>query len=291
MVELNLLRRYPRSKRSVSRRAHAKTPEHIQISREFGAEYFDGSREYGYGGYRYDGRWVATFSLYRPFEMVRDDLGYQNLPVTVVGIGGGVLYSTLGGTHYAQEDIAIAGAIPNMSILAPCDPEEAKAVTRWIAAREGGGPIYLRFGKTGEPVITGGAAKPFRFGKLRHLWKGDDVAVVSYGILMKMARDVAHGLREQGQSVSLISCPTVKPLDREGLADVLRRHKKVIVLEEHVPQGGLASQTKQIAWDVQAKCTLHTFTLKDEFVHCYGSHDDILAAHGLSASGILRAVR
>lgn len=233
---------------------------------------------------------IATFSLYRPFEMVRDDLGYQNLPVTVVGIGGGVVYSTLGGTHYAQEDIAIAGSIPNMSILAPCDPEEAKQVTRWIAARDKGGPIYLRFGKAGEPVITEGAAEPFQFGKLRHLWKGEDVAVVSYGILMKMARDVAHGLKNQGQSVSLVSCPTVKPLDREGLADVLRRHKKVIVLEEHVPQGGLAPQTKQVAWDVQAKCQLHTFTLKDEFVHCYGSHEDILAAHGLSPTAILAKV-
>lgn len=234
---------------------------------------------------------IATFALYRPFEMVRDDLGYQNLPVTVVGIGGGVIYSTLGGTHYAQEDIAIAGAIPNMSILAPCDPKEAEAMTRWIAGRDKGGPIYLRLGKAGEPVITNDAAEPFSFGKLRYLWKGDDVAVVSYGVLMKMARDVAQRVRDAGQSVSLVSCPTMKPLDRDGLADVLRRHKKLIVLEEHVPQGGLAPQTKQIAWDIQAKCALHIFTLKDEFVHCYGSHEDILAAHGLSADAILRAVR
>src|ERR1700726_2693192 len=56
---------------------------------------------------------IATFSLYRPFEMVRDDLGYQNLPVTVVGIGGGVVYSTLGARHPAQEDVATASAIPN----------------------------------------------------------------------------------------------------------------------------------------------------------------------------------
>src|SRR3982750_2951249 len=67
---------------------------------------------------------IATFTLYRPFEMVRDDLCYQNLPVTVVGMGAGVIYSTLGGTHHTQEDIAIAGAIPNMQILAPCDPLE-----------------------------------------------------------------------------------------------------------------------------------------------------------------------
>ena len=58
---------------------------------------------------------IATFALYRPFEFVRDDLAYQNLPVTVVGIGGGVVYSTLGGTHYAQEDVAVASSIPNMS--------------------------------------------------------------------------------------------------------------------------------------------------------------------------------
>src|SRR5260370_39092245 len=56
---------------------------------------------------------IATFSLYRPFEMVRDDLGCQNLPVTVVGIGGGVVYSTLGGTHHCQGGIAIARGIPN----------------------------------------------------------------------------------------------------------------------------------------------------------------------------------
>jgi transketolase len=234
---------------------------------------------------------IATFSLYRPFEMVRDDLCYQNLPVTVVGIGGGVIYSTLGGTHYAQEDIAIAGALPNMSILAPCDPDEAEAATRYAAMREGGGPIYLRFGKAGEPVITADAAESFRFGKIRHLWKGDDVAIVSYGVLMGMARDAAMALRDQGRSVSLIACPTLKPLDRDGIADILRRHKQVIVMEEHVPQGGLASQTKQIAWDVQAKCKLHTFTLKDEFIHCYGEHRDILAAHGLSTETILASVR
>jgi transketolase len=230
---------------------------------------------------------IATFALYRPFEMVRDDLCYQNLPVTVVGIGGGVIYSNLGGTHYAQEDIAIAGALPNMTIIAPCDPEEAKAATRWIAARDGGGPIYLRFGKAGEKTITHDAAEPFRFGKLRNLWRGDDVAILSYGVVMAMARQAGEALRAQGRSVSLIACPTLKPLDRDGIAEVLRRHKLVIVVEEHVPQGGLASQTKQIAWDTGAQCRLRCLTLKDEFVHCYGSHEDILAAHGLSPATIL----
>ena len=98
---------------------------------------------------------IATFSLYRPFEMVRDDLCYQNLPVTVVGMGAGVIYSTLGGTHHTQEDIAVAGAIPNMQIIAPCDPAECTEATRWCA-RQKNGPVYLRIGKAGEPNLTKG---------------------------------------------------------------------------------------------------------------------------------------
>ena len=232
---------------------------------------------------------IATFSLYRPFEMVRDDLGYQNLPVTVVGMGAGVIYSTLGGTHHTMEDIAIAGAIPNMQILAPCDPLECIDATRHCATQDKG-PIYLRIGKAGEPRLTENAVEPFVFGKLRYLRKGADVCILSYGVIMKHAMQVADRLQAAGNSVSVISCHTVKPLDRAGIETALRSHKQVIVIEENVPQGGLAPQTKQIAWDIKAPCALHTFTLKDEFIHNYGSHDDLLADHGISVELILKAV-
>ena len=161
--------------------------------------------------------------------------------------------------------------------------------TQYVAKRPGGGPIYLRFGKAGEPNLTQKDSEPFVFGKLRYLRRGSDVCVLSYGVIMKMAAEIADGFAASGKSVSLISCHTLKPLDREGISEVLRRHKQVIVVEEHAPQGGLAPQTKQIAWDIGANCRIDCFTLKDEFVHCYGSHEDILAAHGLSAKRILQA--
>ena len=231
---------------------------------------------------------IATFSLYRPFEMVRNDLGYQNLPVTVVGMGAGLIYSGLGGTHQSMEDIAIAGAIPNMQILAPCDPLECIDATRHCAVQEKG-PMYLRIGKAGEPRLTENALEPFVFGKLRYLRRGSDVCIISYGVIMKLALEVADRIAATGKSVSVISCHTVKPLDRAGIEKALASHKQVIVIEEHVPQGGLAPQTKQIAWDTKPSCSLHTFTLKDEFIHNYGSHEDLLAAHGLSADAILSA--
>lgn len=228
---------------------------------------------------------IATFALYRPFEIVRVDLCYQNLPVTVVGMGAGVVYSTLGGTHHSQEDIAIAGALPNMQIIAPCDPSEVIEATRHCASQKAG-PIYLRMGKAGEPVLTKDA-EPWRFGKLRYLRRGDDVCILAHGIIVKMAQDVGDGLAARGKSVSLVSCHTLKPLDREGVIDALRRHKQVIVIEEHAPNGGLASMVKQIAWDVRASCKLDCFTLQDAFIHNYGSHADLLAAHGLSTARIL----
>lgn len=232
---------------------------------------------------------IATFTLYRPFEMVRDDLGYQNLPVTIVGMGAGVIYSTLGGTHHTMEDIAVASAIPNMRVLAPCDPLELVEATKYCAYQKDG-PVYLRIGKAGEPNFTDNASEPFEFGKIRFIREGTDVCILSYGPIMAKAMAVADALEVDGKSVSVISAHTLKPLDRPGIKAALLGHQQVIVIEEHVPEGGLSSRVKQIAWDIKATCRLDTFTLKDEFIHNYGSTDDLLAAHGISVPLILEQV-
>lgn len=232
---------------------------------------------------------IATFSLYRPFEMVRDDLCYQNLPVTVVGMGSGVVYSTLGGTHHSMEDVAIASALPNMQVLCPCDPLEAIDATRHCASQRKG-PVYLKLAKAGEPRLTEAAAEPFEFGRIRYLTRGRDVCILAYGPMMKQAFEVAARLKEKGEGVSVVSVHTLKPLDRAGITAALSAHKRVLVIEEGVPHGGLASRVREIAWESKAPCTLKCFTLKDEFIHCYGSHDDLLAAHGITVDAMVRAM-
>ncbi len=228
---------------------------------------------------------IATFTLFRPFEFVRDDLCYHNLPVTIVGIGGGVTYSTLGGTHHAQEDVAIASAIPNMAVIAPCDPAETTAATLWCTQQERG-PVYLRLGKAGEPDLTSGAADPFEFGKIRYLQRGRDVCIIGYGSILKLGKDLAAAFERQGKSVSLISAHTVTPFDQAGVAAALHAHKQVVVIEEMVPHGGLGSRVKEVAWDSRATCRLDAFSLKAEFIHNYGSHGDLLAAHGLDLKSL-----
>jgi len=229
---------------------------------------------------------IATFTLYRPFEFVRDDIAYQELPVTLVGIGGGVTYSTLGSTHHAMEDVAIATAIPSMSVIAPCDPEEVRHVTRWCA-QENQGPVYMRLAKAGEPILTASAVEPFQIGRIRYIRKGTDSCIISYGASVKMAMDLADRLEaEKRESVSVISCHSIKPLDADGIAGALKDHRRVVVLEEHVPHGGLGSRVKEIAWDTRADCELSCFSLQDKFIHCYGPHEDLLAAHGFDLKTI-----
>lgn len=230
---------------------------------------------------------IAPFTIYRPFEQVRVDCCYQNLPVRLVGVGGGVNYSLLGSTHHAQEDIAVMGALPNMTILAPCDPRETREVT--MATMSISGPVYLRLGKAGEPDLTANAPEPFSLGKIRLIKAGQTTALLTYGPITKMALDVATRLeREQGDSCAVYSVHSLKPLDGEGIARVLSTYDRVAVLEEHVPHGGLSSRVKEIAWDIAAPAKMRSFTLKDEFIHCYGTHWELLAAHGLHPDRIVR---
>ncbi len=228
---------------------------------------------------------IATFTLYRPFEFVRDDLCYQNLPVTIVGIGGGVTYSTLGGTHHAQEDIGIASAIPNMNVIAPCDPAEAEMATRWCATQDRG-PVYLRLGKAGEPSLTDNAEEPWEFGKLRYLSRGTDVCVLSYGPIAAMAAEIAERFRSKGQSASLACAHTIKPLDEAGIIRALESHSRVVVIEETGPTGSLGGTVKRLAFERGITSPIDSFCLKDEFVHHYGNHQELLAKHGLETNAI-----
>jgi len=232
---------------------------------------------------------IATFALYRPFEFIRDDLCYQNLPVTVVGIGGGVTYSTLGSTHHAQEDIAVACAIPNLRVLAPCDPEETKSATQWCINQEEG-PVYLRLGKAGEPMLGNDQSDLFVYGKLRYLSRGRDVAIIGYGPILKMGFECAQIISKQGKTCSIISAHTIKPLDIDGIVKMLETHETIIVIEEMIPRGGLSDSIRILAYEKDIKCRIEVFTLKDKFTHIYGSHADILNSHGLALRNVINKI-
>lgn len=234
---------------------------------------------------------IATFALYRPFEFIRDDLAYQNLPVTIVGIGGGLTYSTLGATHHAMEDIAVASSIPNLQVLAPSDPYEVAEATKYCAERTKGGPIYLRLGKAGEPTFEGST---WEFGSLRWLKYTDhcDSCILTYGSIAKLALQVAAEMESAlGRKPAVASVHTLVPFPKDVIADLLQKFKHVYVIEEHIMHGGLGTRVVSLLAETGADCQVLTFGLDDKFNHVYGTHEELLASHQMTLADIMREVK
>ncbi len=240
-------------------------------------------------GYRPFAYTIANFSIYRPFEQIRVDLCYQNLPVVVVGVGGGMAYSALGATHHTIEDIAVMSALPNMTVVAPCDPSEVEAAVH--ASFELDGPMYLRLGKAGEPQLTEGASEPFELGRIRQIRDGNRVAIIGYGPVLSLALDAARTVdADQPDSVAVFSAHTVKPLDMERLDEILRQFDRVVTIEEHVNHGSLGSRVQQFAFEQSINVDIRCLALRDEFIHVYGSQADLRAAHGLTKERLVEAL-
>lgn len=232
---------------------------------------------------------IASFAIFRPFEMIRVDLAYQNLPVTVVGMGAGVIYHSLGSTHHTMEDISIASSVPNMTVLAPCDPLEMEKATNWCATKSKG-PVYMRLGKVGEPNLTNNAIDSFKIGKLRYLKKGKSVCIISYGTITKKSLEISKELEKYNIKTSVISFHTIKPFDEKGVKKILEKYKLVVIIEENVFNGSLASKIKSMNSDLNFKNKVINFNLKDKFIKCYNSYEKLLSLHGISNKNIIKNI-
>lgn len=225
---------------------------------------------------------IATFSLYRPFEMVRNDLCYQNLPVTIVGMGAGTIYSTLGGTHLTQEDISIARSLPNLKILAPCDPLELESSVKYCVSNKTG-PIYLRIGKSGEKNYTKNSSEKWKFGKIRKIKNGSDLCILSYGPMIRKAFEIDEHIQKKNKSATIYSCHTLKPFDEKGIKKIFKKYKSIITIEDHSIIGGLGSIIQQYANKFNFKNKIKSFGLKDKFMHVYGDQENLLEKHQISS--------
>src|SRR3989338_193959 len=120
---------------------------------------------------------IIPFVLYRCYEQVRNDICYQELPVTLVGIGSGITYSPQGMTHYSVEDLGIAQTLPNLKVFSPIDPIEAKLAARY--SLNCGSPVYVRLAKRGEPNMH--KNENFDITEPQLIEEGEDIAILFHG--------------------------------------------------------------------------------------------------------------
>ncbi|MFZ1996918.1 MAG: transketolase C-terminal domain-containing protein [Solirubrobacteraceae bacterium] len=230
---------------------------------------------------------IAPFITSRAHDQVRVDVAAGNANVTLVGVGGGVAYGYLGLTHHAIDDLAAMRALPNMTILSPCDPGDAGAATAAALALDG--PVYLRLGKNGEPTLLPERA-PFQIGRAARVRAGADVTIASTGPILASAIGAADLLERGGIDAGVLHFGTVKPLDADAVSQALADTGVIVAVEEHSIVGGLGSAIAEIAAETGAGRVLRA-GFPDRFVHEVGAREHLLACHGLDAAGVAQRVR
>lgn len=226
---------------------------------------------------------IATFITRRCYEQVAVDLCLHNLPVRLIGNGGGLVYAPLGPTHLAIEDIAIMRALPNMTVTAVCDAKEM--VRLMNCTLDWPGPIYIRLAKGGDPVVSReelgfaiGKAIPMRRARTRRA-----IVLMATGVMTTNCLKAAELLAKDGIDVSVVHFHTIKPLDEEAVLEFARDAELVATVEEGVKIGGFGSAVADVMIEQLSTSMppLLRLGLPDEFPHNYGLQDDLLDIYGL----------
>jgi transketolase len=235
---------------------------------------------------------IATFITRRCYEQVAVDLCLHDLPVRLIGNGGGYVYAPLGPTHQAIEDIAIMRALPNMTVTAACDAEE---MTRLMnASLDWPHPIYIRLAKGGDPIVS----RPehgFAIGKAIDMTDGAgnaaDALLVSTGVATGAALDARERLARQGMRCRVLHVHTIKPLDADAVVAAAHGVGLVVTAEEHSVIGGLGSAVLEALADTgEPMPPVKRLGIGDEFAHHYGNQQLLMDAWGINTAGIVKAV-
>jgi len=232
---------------------------------------------------------IATFITRRCYEQVALDLCLHNVPVRLIGNGGGLVYAPLGPTHEAIEDMAIFRAIPNMTIVAPADADEMRRLMPQTLDYPG--PIYIRLGKGYDPIVTNDEV-PFVIGKVLPMREGADALILTTGITLKVGLDAAQKLSESGIEASVIHVPTVKPLDTEHILSACSQVPVVVTVEEHTVIGGLGSAVAELVAEANFEPSkrFKRIGLPDAFPDKYGSQDSLMAHYSVTSEALSETV-
>lgn len=227
---------------------------------------------------------IASF-LARAYEQIKIDVCYPNLNVKFVGVGAGLAYGTMGITHHSTEDIAIMRALPNMTIISPCDPIEAEQAT--VRVYNHPGPVYLRLGLTDEPNLHYSNYN-FTFKGIDVIKDGEDIAIISTGRMVKTALEAAEILKNSGVSAMVVNISTIKPLPY--VVNFLVREckvKTILTIEEHNVIGGLGSAIAEDIARSDIKIPFQMMGIYNQFCTEYGSWSYLQEKLCLSATHVV----
>lgn len=228
---------------------------------------------------------VVSFMTLRAMEQIVLDVCFQENPVVMVGVGGGLAYGNAGPTHHAPFDIAMLRVLPNMNIICPADPVEMRAAM--LASEHFGKPLYIRIGRSVDPVVHT-AKIDFQIGKALKMRDGTDAVLFATGTMVKDAVKACDLLEHKGISVALYSMHTIKPLDEELILECAGKYTAMFTLEEHSMIGGLGSAVSDVLVRNMDSINVkfRSFGFPDHFAPVTGSREYLNELYGIDPAGV-----
>ena len=233
---------------------------------------------------------IAPFLTRRCYEQILVDLCLHDLPVRLIANGGGVVYAPLGPTHLAVEDIAILRAIPNMTIIAPCDADEMlRLMPKTVDYQH---PIYIRLAKGGDKIVSQDD-NGFEIGKAIMLREPGDGLFITTGVMTQKAMEAANQLADEGIECGILHMHTIKPLDEDALSVLIPKVQAVVTVEEHIRTGGLGSAVLEFCNDSLPDHTtkIRRIGIPDRFSDKYGSQDELLEYWGITVESMKKMMK
>ncbi len=242
--------------------------------------------------------WVASFAAFvmcNAFDQLRMSVAFPCADVKVVGSHAGISIGEDGPSQMGIEDVALACALPNFTVVVPADePSTHWAVEALVRIKT---PAYLRVGRPNVPLIyeppSPAAGQPglggFELGKTNRLRDGKDLTIIANGLMVSAALQAAEELAKGGIQTRVLDMHTVKPLDDAAVLAAAKETGRIVVAEEHLRHGGLGSAVAMSV--VQQHPVLMRFVaLADTYAES-GKPEELLAKYGLTAADIVRAAK
>lgn len=186
---------------------------------------------------------ASCFLTARAMEQVKVDLGYSKWNVKLCGMSSGMAYGQLGATHHSIEDIAWTRVIPNLTVIVPADPQETTQAMHY--SLEHHGPMFLRISRMPVPEVHA-PSTAFTLGKASVLREGDDVTIITNGVLVSRALSAAAELEERGIHARVLNMSSIKPLDSDAILHAARTTRGIVTAEEGLVAGGLGGAVAEV---------------------------------------------
>ena len=232
---------------------------------------------------------VAIYStfLQRGYDQIIHDIALQKLPV-IMAIDRAGLVGEGGPTHHGPFDLSFLRCIPNLTVMAPQDEWELASMLR--TALQIGGPAAIRYPRGPGFGVSLKNPDLIALGKAKITRPGKDGALLGIGIMSTVARQAADELAKEGLELEVVNARFVKPLDQETIIELLKRHKRILTLEENVRDGGFGSAVMELAEARGVSCQIKILSLPDEFIEA-GPRNKLLEIYRLDRDGVIQAAR